>query len=273
MSELFTDSGAVFSDCRRYRYRLWRVWDTSKPPVLFIMLNPSTADEVKNDPTVERCERRVRQMSYAGGLVVCNLFGYRATDPKEMKAQQDPIGPENDATILAAAKVSGKVILAWGSHGKHMGRGQEVVRMLRAHGINNLQFLTLGKDGEPGHPLYVGYHVTEKHYWADGKVDCSSCFHKACCICYSVSLTEKERARFDIDPHDSRYMKRVGAGQCAYFDIDAGVCTRHDDKPEECRNWSCKLDPRWPIALEAYLSGKDRCTFGREESLLRDGHE
>ena len=88
-------SVAVYSDCERYRYTLTRTWDEGAGRVLFIMLNPSTATEVQNDPTVERCERRARTLGY-GAFRVCNIFAYRATDPRDMRAQADPNGPGND---------------------------------------------------------------------------------------------------------------------------------------------------------------------------------
>ena len=81
MTSLFPcSSGAVFSECKRYRYSLWRVWNPDLPVCMFLMLNPSTADETTNDPTVERCQRRAVQMGY-GGLHVGNIFAWRSTDP------------------------------------------------------------------------------------------------------------------------------------------------------------------------------------------------
>lgn len=145
-------NGAEFSPCRAYRYRLWRKWD-SRPPCCFVMLNPSTADETVNDPTVTRCERRARDLGH-GGLVVVNLFAFRATDPAAMKAQADPIGPLNDEHIRNAAGAAGRVICAWGEHGRHMGRGWQVRAMLHDAGIR-LQVLAFNASGEPKHPLYV----------------------------------------------------------------------------------------------------------------------
>lgn len=89
---LFEQSGAAFSPCRRYRYRLWRTWGDAAPAV-FVMLNPSTADEIENDPTVERCERRARAMGF-GGLRVANIFSLRSTDPTALYTSDDPVGPE-----------------------------------------------------------------------------------------------------------------------------------------------------------------------------------
>jgi hypothetical protein len=155
------DTGAEFSPCRAYRYRLWRFWGPEKP-CCFIMLNPSTADEVANDPTVERCERRARSMGH-GGLIVVNLFAFRATDPAEMKRQADPIGPGNGEAILKAAQDSDRVICAWGNHGTYLGRSRFVREMLRMAGVQP-QILALNSSGEPKHPLYVNYAVQPKRW-------------------------------------------------------------------------------------------------------------
>lgn len=120
---LFTNlSGARFSPCRRYRYLLWRGWDATKPSATFVMLNPSTADEVDNDPTVERCQQRAIQMGY-GGLRVANIFAFRSPDPRALYREAEPVGDENDAAIIQAAQGAGIVVCAWGTHGMHLGRG------------------------------------------------------------------------------------------------------------------------------------------------------
>lgn len=148
-------SEAVYSDCERYRYALTRIWDPSGPRALFIMLNPSTATEVQNDPTVERCERRARVLGF-GSFRVTNIFAWRDTDPRKMRAASDPIGPENDATILKGCDWADQIICGWGSHGAHLGRGAEVEAILRGR---NLALTSLGqtKDGQPKHPLYIAY--------------------------------------------------------------------------------------------------------------------
>lgn len=148
-------SEAVYSDCERYRYALTRIWDPSGTRALFIMLNPSTATEVQNDPTVERCERRARVLGF-GSFRVTNIFAWRDTDPRKMRAASDPIGPENDATILKGCDWADQIICGWGSHGAHLGRGAEVEAILRGR---NLALTSLGqtKDGQPKHPLYIAY--------------------------------------------------------------------------------------------------------------------
>lgn len=153
---LFEQSGAVFSECRQYRYRLWRQWG-EQPPAVFVMLNPSTADEIDNDPTVERCERRARAMGY-GGLRVANIFALRSTDPHALYGHCDPIGPQNDSAILESVSGAGIVVCAWGGHGSLSGRGQIVRKLLIDAGVTP-HYLKLNRDGTPQHPLYIGYGV------------------------------------------------------------------------------------------------------------------
>ena len=148
-------STAVYSPCESYRYTLTRTWDPAGRKVLFVMLNPSTATEVQNDPTVERCERRARALGF-GAFRVCNIFAYRATDPKVMRAQADPVGPGNDQAIAESALWADAVVCAWGTHGAHLNRGAQVEALLRATG-KPLSHLGLSKDGHPKHPLYIGY--------------------------------------------------------------------------------------------------------------------
>jgi hypothetical protein len=148
-------STAVYSDCERYRYSLTRVWDATGSLVQFVMLNPSTATEIQNDPTVERCERRARALGH-GGFRVTNIFAWRDTDPRKMRAAKDPIGDENDSAICAGAAWADVTICGWGTHGEHRDRGADVERLLRASGANLLH-LGLTKAGHPKHPLYISY--------------------------------------------------------------------------------------------------------------------
>ena len=150
-------SVAVYSDCETYRYALTRTWDPKGKRVNFLMLNPSTATEVQNDPTVERCERRARALGF-GAFRVTNLFAFRATDPKVMRAAADPVGPENDTAITEAAHWAGRVICAWGTHGAHLDRGPRVTSLLHGTGLP-LYHLGLSLAGHPKHPLYIGYKV------------------------------------------------------------------------------------------------------------------
>lgn len=146
--------GARFSQCRRYRYTLSRQWGQGGVWVNFLMLNPSTADATVNDPTITRCIRRAQGMG-AGGLIVTNLFAWRATDPDDMKrAGDDAVGPENDQWILNAANISSQVICAWGNHGRHLDRSAAVLKILEPH-KHKLFALNVTQAREPQHPLYV----------------------------------------------------------------------------------------------------------------------
>ncbi|MCP5036313.1 MAG: DUF1643 domain-containing protein [Rhodobacteraceae bacterium] len=148
-------STASYSDCERYRYQLTRVWDPAGGKALFVMLNPSTATEVQNDPTVERCERRARALGY-GAFRVTNIFAWRDTDPRKMRVANDPVGPENDAAIAEGSHWADRIICGWGTHGEHLGRGPDVEALIRATGLP-LFHLGLTKAGHPKHPLYIAY--------------------------------------------------------------------------------------------------------------------
>lgn len=154
ISDLFTQTGALFSPDKRYRYRLWRTWDASRPPLVMVMLNPSIADAERNDPTVERCQRRAVAMGL-GKLEVTNIFALVSTDPAGLYSSDDPIGPGNDRAILDAVSAPGAVVIcAWGTHGDFQDRGKAVVDLLRGAGITPY-CLGLNQNGSPKHPLYL----------------------------------------------------------------------------------------------------------------------
>ena len=134
---------------KRYRYALWRIWDRDRPAVMFIGLNPSTADARRDDPTLVRCMGFARDWGY-GGVYTANLFAYRATDPQDMKAAKSPVGRDNDAAILSLAGKVDKVIAAWGNDGAYLGRSS-AVRTL----VPDLYYLKLNGSGQPAHPLYL----------------------------------------------------------------------------------------------------------------------
>lgn len=150
-----TERSAEFSECGRYRYRLARWWGTGRR-LVWVMLNPSTADEQENDPTVERCERRARSMGF-DGVEVVNIFALRSTDPNALYIEPDPIGPCNARAILEAA-LTGRVVCAWGGHGKLHGHADRAEKMLREFD-HELYALKVNRDGSPAHPLYVPYRV------------------------------------------------------------------------------------------------------------------
>lgn len=152
---------AVFSPCRQYRYVLRRAWNSDLPECMFIGLNPSTADETLDDPTIRRCIRYAFDWGY-GGLLMTNLFAYRATDPNIMKAAADPVGAENNAYIKGYAIECGVVVAAWGTDGIHMNRASEVRQLLP-----QLHYLRLTKDGHPGHPLYLPKTLTPQLWSSD----------------------------------------------------------------------------------------------------------
>jgi len=143
---------AVFSSCRTWRYALYRIWDESKPLLVVIGLNPSTADETLDDPTIRRCIRFARDWGY-GGLVMLNLFAFRSTDPAGLRSTADPCGPENDQHLLKETE-GRRVLCSWGTHGSLLGRDSKVTAMLTKAG-RELVCLGRTKDGYPRHPLYV----------------------------------------------------------------------------------------------------------------------
>lgn len=150
-----TQSEAVYSDCETYRYSLSRLWDGSARRVNFVMLNPSTATELQNDPTIERCERRARTLGY-GGFIATNIFAIRETDPKAMRRASAPNGPGNDDAIRDAALWADDIVAAWGAHGEHLDRGAAVAAQLAGLG-RPLFHMGLTKAGHPRHPLYLPY--------------------------------------------------------------------------------------------------------------------
>ena len=116
---------------------------------MFIGLNPSTADEKNDDPTIRRCISYAKAWGY-DGLCMAKIFAFKATEPKEMLSEVDPVGPENDRYLVELADKAILVIAAWGTLGGHMGKADKVRSM-----IDGLHYLRLTKDGHPGHPLYL----------------------------------------------------------------------------------------------------------------------
>jgi hypothetical protein len=151
-------STAQFSKDRVYRYSLSRVWDEKKPWLTFILLNPSTADETMNDPTVSRCLVRTHAMGRFGRMCVLNLFALRSTDPKAIQKHVHPVGPCNDSTIDVFVRLSDMVICGWGHSGSYQGRGKYVLNMVRLAGKIPYA-LKLNKSGAPQHPLYLPYKL------------------------------------------------------------------------------------------------------------------
>ena len=145
---------ATFSPCRTYRYSLERSWSSDGSRCVFCMLNPSTADESVNDPTIRRCIGFAKKWGL-GGLWVVNIFALRSTNPHGLVVHADPIGPENDRYLLEACGYGDLFVCAWGVHGTCLGRDKNVLRLLSLHANVKIVHLGLTKDGHPKHPLYL----------------------------------------------------------------------------------------------------------------------
>lgn len=154
---------ATLSEDGRYRYLLTRTWpqpldgDPYVSRILFVMLNPSTADARFDDPTIRRCVGFAQRWGYTD-LTVANLYAYRATSPNDLWRADDPVGPLNNGYLRRAAREAGLIVCAWGVHGLRDGRGAAVLRMLRdepRRHPGHLYCLGLTSGGEPRHPLYV----------------------------------------------------------------------------------------------------------------------
>lgn len=149
------ECSAALSPDRVYRYSLSRSWGPG-PAVLFVGLNPSTADEATDDPTIRRCIGFARAWGF-DRLHMGNLFAFRATAPAQMLATADPVGPENDRYLVTLANESDLIVAAWGSKGTHLGRDLAIRQMLPG-----LHFLRLTRNGQPGHPLYLSKDLRPK---------------------------------------------------------------------------------------------------------------
>ncbi len=149
-----TKDSAIFSPCMKYRYILTRRFDPDNSTVCnFIMLNPSTATAEKNDPTVARCCKYAKRWGY-GALIVTNIFAYRATDPKDMKAQNDPFGQDNAYWLRMAAEISDFRVCAWGTNGTYRKQNKAVLWLMKRNPSQGLYCLEITKHGHPKHPLY-----------------------------------------------------------------------------------------------------------------------
>ncbi len=147
-------TGAEFSDDRKYRYALWRTWAEGKGVVAFVGLNPSTADEVDNDPTIRRCINYAKAWGYSG-IVMLNLFAFRTKSPKEMKDAAFPVGPDNDYWLEHYYDIADLVVCAWGNDGRHFKRDQMILKTFYEAGIWEVNVLRITGSGQPGHPLFL----------------------------------------------------------------------------------------------------------------------
>lgn len=151
-------SGAAFSACRNYRYSLTREWNPERGRLLWIMLNPSTADESRDDATIKRCLVRGINGGF-GSIEVVNLFALRSTDPRVLAQHDRPVGPDNDTVIAAACGRAAAICCAWGQFGSLMQRDSKVFHTVMI--TTGRWPFCLGKnsDGTPKHPLRVPYSV------------------------------------------------------------------------------------------------------------------
>lgn len=144
-----SESTAIISSCGTYRYRLTRRWD-DRPMLGWIMVNPSSADDDADDPTIRRCKGFAAAWGF-GGIVVCNLYALRSTDPSALRTHPDPVGPDNDEHLVASTEAL--TVAAWGVHGA--GERSTRVRVLFDQAGRPLYHLGLTRSGQPRHPLYL----------------------------------------------------------------------------------------------------------------------
>lgn len=138
-----------------YRYELSRVWDDKRPVLMLVMMNPSVADPNMDDPSVAKARRYAENWGF-GSLLVGNVFAYRATDQKRLLSIADPVGPENNAHLLAMATRASMILFAYGKPNKRLlYRGPQVARLLAEKYLKKFHVLALSKDGIPKHPLYL----------------------------------------------------------------------------------------------------------------------
>ena len=145
----FIYKNATFSSCRKYRYSLSRIWDKKKKYVLFIGLNPSTANEEVDDPTIRRCVNYSKDWGF-GGLMMVNLFAYRTTLPANLKKVKYPVGRDNNKYIVKLSKKADITVAAWGNNGNLYSRDKHVLNL-----VPSLMCLKINKSGQPAHPLYL----------------------------------------------------------------------------------------------------------------------
>lgn len=156
----YVSQNARFSRCRRYRYSLERSWNSGEGTVLFIGLNPSTADHRNDDPTIRRCVGFAQDWGYQR-MEIVNLFAFRATLPRDLKAAADPIGPANDRWIRAAHRLADLTVACWGNDGDFLGRADSVLRKLQP-----LHCIQQNRSSQPAHPLYLKASLQPRRFQA-----------------------------------------------------------------------------------------------------------
>lgn len=164
MSNTIEKKDAIISDCKQFRYSLCRVWDASKPKVLFIMLNPSTADAETDDATIRRCRGYAESWGY-GGFFVGNLFPFRSPEPKDLLKCENPIGENNEEYLKTMAEHCCIIVCAWGNSpivNKIKKRFPDYLPLKKI--VGELHYLELSNDGTPKHPLYLPKTLTPVRY-------------------------------------------------------------------------------------------------------------
>lgn len=153
---------AIISKCQKYRYRLDRTWDSKRPNVVVVGLNPSIADSEIDDPTCRRCISFAKSWGF-GSLTLINLFALRSSSPSLLTLDRDPIGPRNDYWIKKIVNRGDLVIVAWGNKGNILGRDRKVTA-----GIKRAHCFGLTKCGAPKHPLYLPAETKLRVYGKNG---------------------------------------------------------------------------------------------------------
>jgi len=151
-------NGAMLSHDEKYRYALWRTWDKNKPVVMFIMLNPSTADAKKDDPTIRKCIAYAKSWGY-GTLIVGNLYAFRSKNPKSLEFEEYPIGPNCNSWLQTLSKMADLRVAAWGNKILSRKRIKQVENL-----IPSLHYLELSKSGNPKHPLYLRKNLKPRSF-------------------------------------------------------------------------------------------------------------
>ena len=168
--------GARFSRDRRYRYQLWRTWDTQiSQRCVFVGLNPSAADERSNDPTIRRCVGFAESWKgrwRCGGLTVVNLFGYCTHDPASLKQQSDPYGRANTKWLhKTCADPDARVICMWGNHGEFANASERFLNWCQRKQIA-VYALRTNSSGQPAHPLYLPSSLKPFNYKSGASLTC-----------------------------------------------------------------------------------------------------
>jgi len=200
-------NGAIFGEDRSYRYALYRIWDPTLTTIMFIGLNPSTANETEDDPTIRRVKRFAKDNGY-GSVMMVNLFAYVTAYPEELKKCADPVGKFNDQFLKDLGKTCSEIVFAWGSFPEAKDRAKEVIKLF-PDGVCLLQ----NRDGSPRHPLYVPADTKLKKFIGPygvckvcGCVDNNACNHPEhgncfwidddhdlCSHCYIPEWREEEK--------------------------------------------------------------------------------